>query len=128
MAKTLANLLSSVKNAAKVGKSELFAKPTSGISTQVLRIMQEKEYIQEFETIDDGRGKVYRIKLSHTINNCGAISPRTPIKAGDIEKWEKRYLPAQGFGALLITTSAGVITHEEAKKKKLGGKLVAYVY
>ncbi|MFH0961995.1 MAG: 30S ribosomal protein S8 [archaeon] len=128
MANTLADLLSSVKNAVKVGKLEMFARPTSGISTEVLKIMQSRGYIQEFEMIDDGRGRVYRIKLLHTINSCGAISPRTPIGVADLEKWEKRYLPAQGFGLLLITTSAGVLTHEEAKKKGLGGKLVAFVY
>lgn len=128
MTKTLANMLSSVKNAVKVGKTEIFVRQTSGISTQVLKLMQEKGYVGEFETIDDGRGKVYKIKLSHTINNCGAISPRMPIKASELEKWEKRYLPAQEFGLLLVTTSAGVMTHIEAKKKHLGGKLIAFVY
>lgn len=128
MAKTLANLLSSVRNAVTVGKVEMFAMPTSGISTEVLRIMQSRGYIQEFEMIDDGRGKVYKIKLLHTINNCGAISPRTPVRVSELEKWEKRYLPAQGFGLLLLTTSAGILTHEEARKKGLGGKLVAFVY
>jgi len=128
MTKTLANMLSSVKNAVKVGKTEMFVRQTSGISTHVLKLMQEKGYVGEFETIDDGRGKVYKIKLSHTINNCGAISPRMPVKASELEKWEKRYLPAQGFGLLLVTTSAGVMTHIEAKKKHLGGKLIAFVY
>jgi small subunit ribosomal protein S8 len=125
---TLSNLLSAVKNAVRVGKGEVLARPTSAICTQVLKIMQGRGYLGEFEIIDDGRGKVYRIKLPHTINNCGAISPRTPVKAGEVEKWEKRYLPAQGFGLLLITSSTGIITHEEAKKKRVGGKLVAFVY
>jgi small subunit ribosomal protein S8 len=125
---TLSNLMAAVKNAVKSGKSEALIRPTSSICTEVLRIMQKKGYIGEFEVIDDGRGKVYKLKLPHTINNCGAISPRTPIKAREIERWEKRYLPAQEFGILLLSSSAGIITHEEAKKKGLGGKLVAFVY
>ncbi len=125
---TLSNMMATVKNAANSGKSEALVRPTSAVCTAVLQLMQKNGYVGEFETIDDGRGKVYRLKLPHTVNNCGAISPRTPVRVFEIEKWEKRYLPAQGFGILILTTSAGVITHEEAKKKKVGGKLIAFVY
>lgn len=125
---TLANMMSSIKNASAIGKDEVLVRQTSSICTEVLRLMQQRGYVGEFETIDDSRGKVYRIKLTHTINNCGAISPRTPIRAGKIEGWEKRYLPAQGFGMLVISSSKGLLTHEEAKKKGIGGKLVAFVY
>ena len=44
------------------------------------------------------------------------------------EKFEKRYLPAKDFGILLVTTNKGVMTHEEAKKNHVGGKLLAYVF
>ncbi|PSH00976.1 MAG: 30S ribosomal protein S8, partial [Nanohaloarchaea archaeon SW_7_46_7] len=46
----------------------------------------------------------------------------------EFEKWAKRYLPAQGFGEILVTTSQGVMTHSKARKEKVGGKLLGYVY
>ncbi len=45
-----------------------------------------------------------------------------------MEKYESRYLPAQDFGVLILTTTKGVLSHTEAKKMGVGGKLLAFVY
>ncbi len=125
---TLANLLINIKNCEKVGKTEIISRPISKVSTSVLKLMQEHGYIGEWEIIDDGRGSVYKITLVHRLNDCGPIKPRTPIRHNEIERWEKRYLPAQGFGIIILTSSKGIMTHQEAKKKGIGGKLLAFVY
>ena len=124
----LSNLLNSIKNAERAAKTEVFVKQTSKLCTEVLKKLQKANYIGEFEIIDDGRGKVYRIQLIHSINNCGVVSPRFPVKHKDVESWEKKFLPAQGMGLLLLSTSKGVMTHQEAKEKGIGGRLVALVY
>ena len=54
--------------------------------------------------------------------------PRFSIKTDDYEKTEKRHLPAKDFGIIIISTSQGILTHIEAKKKKIGGMLIAYCY
>ena len=61
-------------------------------------------------------------------NKCGAIRPRYYVKAKDIEKWEKLYLPSRDIGILVISTSKGVMSHREAKQKRVGGSLLAYIY
>jgi small subunit ribosomal protein S8 len=94
----------------------------------VLRLLQSSGYIGEFELIDDRRGGKFRIMLKGTVNNCGAIRPRFSVKADGYEKWERRYLPAAGFGLLIVSTPNGIMTHTDAKTKKIGGKLLAYVY
>ena len=50
------------------------------------------------------------------------------MKWVNYEKYEKRFLPAKGFGILIVSTPKGLMTHEEARKKKLGGVLIVYVY
>ena len=50
------------------------------------------------------------------------------MKKDGFEKFERRYLPAKGFGILIVSTSIGMMTNEEAKIKMIGGKLLAYVY
>ena len=50
------------------------------------------------------------------------------MKKEEFEKFEKRFLPAQDFGILILTTNQGVMTHKEAKERKIGGRLLAYVY
>ncbi|MFB6198338.1 MAG: 30S ribosomal protein S8, partial [Halobacteriaceae archaeon] len=44
------------------------------------------------------------------------------------EKWEKQYLPARDYGALVVTTSQGVMSHYEAREQGVGGQVIAYVY
>jgi len=68
------------------------------------------------------------LNLTGNINKCGAIKPRFPVTIMDYEKFERRYLPAKNFGILMVSTSKGIMTHEEAKKKGLGGVLIAYCY
>jgi small subunit ribosomal protein S8 len=85
-------------------------------------------YVGEFEFIDDGRSGKFKIQLLGRVNKCGAIRPRFPVKAKDIEKWEKIYLPSRDIGVLAISTPRGVISHKEAKEKRVGGSLLAFVY
>ena len=56
------------------------------------------------------------------------IKPRYSVNKDDFEKFEERYLLSRGMGVLIVSTSLGIVTHHEAKKKNIGGKLLAYCY
>ena len=124
----LANVLSSIQNNEKIGKNECLVRPVSKTVKKVLTIMKNENYIGDFKTIIEGRGEVIKINLLGAINKCNVIKPRYNIKKKDFEKFEKRYLPAKDFGIIIVSTSKGMITHKEAKEKKIGGKLIAYCY
>ncbi len=124
----LNDAMSTIKNAATVGKSECHIKPSSKLIGRVLKVMQDYGYINQFEYVEDGRAGKFRVVLKGAVNNCGVIKPRYSVKRQDLEKFESRYLPAQDFGVLILTTTAGVISHMEAKELGVGGKLLAYVY
>jgi small subunit ribosomal protein S8 len=125
---TVANGLTTIFNNEMRRKKECYIMPASKLLGNVLRVMQMNGYIGEIEFIDDGRSGKFRVQLLGRINKCGAIRPRFSFKAKDLEKWEKSYLPAKDMGILIVTTSQGVMSHLEAKKRKIGGKLLAYVY
>ena len=124
----LADALSAINNSEARNHRDCIVKPASNLIAQVLRIMQKSGYIGEFEFIDDGRAGKFRVQLLGRINKCGVIKPRFPVKFRDIEKWERRYLPASNIGVLIISTPQGVMDHREAKAKHTGGRLLAYVY
>jgi small subunit ribosomal protein S8 len=124
----LANALSLMKNAEHRGKGTCRIKPSSKLIGGILNLLREKGYISEYEFIDDGKAGAFEVTLKGNINNCGVIKPRYPVKREDLEKWESRYLPARDFGLLILTTTNGVISHEEAKKQGIGGKVLAYIY
>ncbi len=124
----LNDIINSIKNASKTGKRVIEAEPAARLIGRVLKVMQDYNYLKSFEVVDENRGGKFRIVLSDTINNCGVIKPRLPVKQMNLERYESRYLPAQDFGILILTTTKGVMSHIEARKQGLGGKLLAYVY
>jgi len=124
----LNDAMSTVKNAASVGKSECIIRPSSKLIGRVLKVMQEHGYISQFEFVEDGKAGVFKVGIQGRINDCGVIKPRYSVHKNDLEKFESRYLPAQDFGVLILTTTAGVVSHARAKELGVGGKLLAYVY
>jgi small subunit ribosomal protein S8 len=124
----LANLFISLQNAEMRHKKECVVIPASNLASEVMRVLQKRRYIGEFEFIDDGVSGKLRVQLLGRINKCGAVSPRFPIKAKEFQKWESRFLPAVGVGMLVVSTSKGVFSHSEAREQNLGGRLLGYVY
>ena len=106
----------------------MFIHPVSKLVIKVLEIMQEQGYLGKYEIISKGKGGLLKLYLIGHINKCGVIKPRFAIKKADMQNYEKRFLPARNVGIMLISTPKGIITHQEAKKKGEGGKLIAYMY
>ena len=86
----LANLFISLQNSEMRHKKECIIIPASNLASEVMRVLQKRRYIGEFEFIDDGVTGKLRVQLLGRINKCGAVSPRFPIKAKEFQKWESR--------------------------------------
>ncbi|MEN6342541.1 MAG: 30S ribosomal protein S8 [Methanospirillum sp.] len=124
----IADAMSTLKNASDGGKATCTVEPASKLIGAMLRIMQDAGYIGSFEYIDDRRGGQFQVHLSGGINKCGVITPRYSVGLEELEDWETRYLPAKNFGLLILTTSQGVLTHEQARQAGIGGELLGFVY
>ena len=85
-------------------------------------------YIGEFEVVDDHRAGKIVVDLIGRVNKCGVISPRFDVGSGELEQWVVNLLPARQFGHILLTTSYGIMDHEEAKRKHTGGKILGFFY
>ncbi|MFB6182850.1 MAG: 30S ribosomal protein S8 [Candidatus Nanohaloarchaea archaeon] len=125
---TFSDALSSINNAARTGNRYAEIQPTSNLIKNVLLKLQDLGYIGVFELVEQPEGGKFRVEVKPQINECQSIKPRFSVQKDEYEKWAKRYLPARGFGNILVTTSHGVMTHEEAAEKGIGGKLLGYVY
>lgn len=124
----LNDALVALRHADLQGKQVVTLAPASKLVGEVLRILQAAQYIDGFTFVQNGRGGSYEVKLARRINSCGVIKPRLAVRLRDLEKFESRYLPAQDFGRLVLSTSRGVITQVEAREQKVGGRLLAYVF
>jgi len=124
---TTAAALSKIFNSERLGREYCLVKASSLIK-RILAVLKENNYVGESEEIYDGKGNILKVTLLGNINKCGVIKPRFAVTKSGYEKFEKRFLPAKDFGILIISTSKGIMTHLEAKKKNIGGKLLVYCY
>ena len=124
----LNDALVSLGHADRDGKGTVGLAPASRLVGEVLRIFREQKYIEEFTYVANGRGGRYDVTLGRRINACGVIKPRLAVHRRDLEAYEARFLPAQDFGVLVLSTSQGVMSHAKARELQIGGKLLAYVY
>ena len=115
-------------NAEQAGKFNVELTPASKLLGNVLEIMQKSGYVGAIDRTEDGRGGMYVVELRGAINRCGTVKPRHSVRRQEYDQWETRYLPAQDFGLLILTTNSGVMHHYDAKDARIGGKLLAYVY
>ena len=124
----LANGLTTIINNELRNKDICVINPASKLLGRVLRVMQLNGYIGEFEFVDDGRSGKFKVQLLGRIISCGAIKPRFSVKANKFKDWEKCFLPSRDMGILVVSTSKGVLSHREVKKRKSGGKLLAFIF
>ncbi|KIW05065.1 40S ribosomal protein S22 [Verruconis gallopava] len=124
----LNDALKSINNAEKAGKRQVLIRPSSKVIVKFLQVMQKHGYIGEFEEVDDHRNGKIVIQLNGRLNKCGVISPRYNVQLKDLEKWVTNLLPSRQFGHVVLTTSAGIMDHEEARRKHVSGKILGFFY
>merc|ERR1711975_11875 len=98
----LHDALNSINNAEKAGKRQVLIRPSSKVIVKFLQVMQKHGYIGEIV-----------VQLNGRLNKTGVISPRYNVRLADLEKWVVKLLPARQFGYVILTTSAGIMDHEE---------------
>lgn len=119
----VADSLNQMMNALKAGKNQVTVKHHSHLLISVLAIAKLKGYVKSYELKDNQLTIVF-----DKLNGCNAIKPRFVVQVGDIERYIPRYLPAKDLGILVVSTSAGIMTHHTALEKKKGGSLLAFFY
>jgi small subunit ribosomal protein S15Ae len=137
-ASTLNDALQTMINAEKAGKRQVKIRPSSTTIQKFLSTMQKhgkiiffkifKGYIGDFEFVDDHRKGKIVVELNGRLNRCGVISPRYNIGVDEIEKWINMLLPSRQFGYIVLTTSQGIMDHEEARKNHTGGKILGFFF
>jgi small subunit ribosomal protein S8 len=125
----IADLLARVRNSTQAQKLEMFV-PYSKIKSEIVRILKEEGYITDY--VLDTTAAHPRIKITNKLTNrSSAITGLKRVSRPGL----RRYVAADeiprvlgGMGTAILSTSRGVLSGREAKKQKLGGELLAYVW
>ncbi len=123
----LSHTLNKIKTYENLGRAECQVASTKLVRS-VLMTLKSNGYVSEVTEESDGKFKVLKIALANKINNIGSVRPRYAVKVADYQKYENRYIPSKDFGILILATPQGIMSNREAKEKKVGGRLLAYVY
>ena len=125
----IADFLTRVRNGARAQQPELLI-PYSKIKAEIARVLKEEGYISDYSV--DTSGAHPRIKLiNKLIDRSSAIAGLRRVSRPGL----RRYVGADeiprvlgGMGLAILSTSRGVVSGREARKQKLGGELLAYVW
>jgi small subunit ribosomal protein S8 len=122
----LSSVLNDIISCKNAGKMETVFIPVSKVMIEVLKILKEEGYIEDYQ-IEEEKFKRVIIKIGR-INKCGSIKPRFFVKKNEFEKYIRRYLPSRSLGILILSTNKGIMTHKKAMELGIGGCLMAYCF
>ena len=130
MTDPIADFLTRIRNANMV-KHESVEVPASKMKKNIAEILKNEGFIRDFEYIEDDKQGIIRVFLKYGKNNERVIAGirriskpglRSYVKADEVPK------VFNGLGIAIVSTSEGVMTDKDARAKKIGGEVVAYVW
>lgn len=132
MTDPISDMLTRIRNAAKVKKAEVFV-PFSKIKLEIAKILKREGYISDFEEIKkDNQNKFGGLNLILKYENGVSVinSIKRISKPGRRIYVTKENLPVvvNNYGIAIISTSAGIMTNKQAKKAGLGGEVICEIY
>jgi small subunit ribosomal protein S8 len=125
----IADMLTRIRNAAKVNKHEVRL-PHSKIKQTVAEVLARNNFIDSIDVNGEGGFKTLKIVINKEGDNSNITEIDRLSKPG-----RRLYSPAgkipvvkRGRGIVVVSTSRGIMTGDEAKKAGLGGELICAVY
>jgi len=126
----IADMLTRIRNAQAVRKSEVLI-PFSKLKFELAKILKHENYIQELERIEESKFPQIRIVLKYDQNKLGAIANIKRIsKPGKRIYVSKNNIPSvlNNLGIIIISTSSGLMTNKEARRKGIGGEILCEIW
>ncbi|MCX7727675.1 MAG: 30S ribosomal protein S8 [Chitinispirillaceae bacterium] len=130
MTDPIADMLTRIRNSLKV-KADKVDIPASRMKIEIAKILKEEGFIKSYKIIKDKKQGILRINLKYTADGDSVISDlRRVSKPGRrvyVSKEEVPYVMG-GLGIAILTTSQGVLTDKECRKRGIGGEVICYVW
>lgn len=128
MTDPIADMLTRIRNANQM-RNEVVVMPSSKMKVGIAKILKQEGYIKSYEVTDEVK-KTLTVELVYN-NKDRVISGLKRISKPGLRIYSTSdNLPRvlNGLGIAIISTSSGLMTDAEARKKSLGGEVIAYVW
>lgn len=130
MTDPIADFLTRIRNANTVYHDKVEV-PASRVKKEIATILKEEGFVKDCEFIDDGKQGTIRIYLKFGSNKTRVITGLKRISKPGLRVYaRKEEVPRVlgGIGIAIISTSRGIMTDRRARKEKLGGEVICYVW
>jgi small subunit ribosomal protein S8 len=125
----ISNLLTHIRNAMSV-KKETVDVPASKLSGKILEIFKTQGYIEDYRLLKDNAQGTFKVYLKYKGKKPAIIGLERISKPGLRVYTQNDSIPRvlNGLGSAIISTSRGVIDDREARKLKVGGEVLCYIW
>ena len=126
----VSDLLTRLRNAISA-RHEKADVPSSRFKVELARILKDEGYIKNYKVMDDRGGSLLRLYLKYDDGGNPVIHGLTrSSKPGRRYYAGKNELPEVlgGLGVAIVSTSQGLLTGNDAKKRGVGGEIVCTVW
>ncbi len=130
VADPIADMLTVIRNGCKA-KHKKVEVPASGFKREILRVLLEEKFISNFRYIEDSKQGRLRVYLRYTDDEASVISGLKRVSTPGLRRYAggKKVPRVQGgLGVAIISTSQGIMTDKEAKKRGIGGEIICHVW
>ncbi|HHZ11086.1 MAG TPA: 30S ribosomal protein S8 [Acholeplasmataceae bacterium] len=126
----IADMLTRIRNANQ-RKHQYVEIPASKLIHEMLKVIKEEGYIYDVEYIPDDKQGILKVTLKYTDKKERVIKGLKRISKPGLRIYAKAAeMPKvlNGLGIAIVSTSSGVMTDREARKRNIGGEVLAYVW
>jgi len=130
MTDPIADMLTRIRNAGAAGHRRVDI-PLSKIKIEIARILAENHFVHGYKVLDDGAHGRLRVYLKYTVDDRPVIRNLERVSSPGLRKYvDSSSVPKvrAGMGIAILSTSHGVMTDREARRRRVGGELLAKVY
>ena len=126
----IADLLTRIRNASHA-EHEKVDIPSSKLKVRIAEILKDEGFIKNYRVLEDQKQGTLRVYLRYGTGNekviTGLVRVSTPGRRVYVGHTE---IPSilGGMGVAVLSTPRGVVTDREARKQKVGGEVLAYVW
>ncbi len=126
----IADLLTRIRNASRA-EHEKVDIPSSKLKVRIAELLKDEGFIKNFRVLEDGKQSVLRVYLKYGHGNekiiSGLVRVSTPGRRMYVTH-DRIPTILGGMGVALLSTSRGVMAGRDARKQKVGGEVLAYVW
>jgi small subunit ribosomal protein S8 len=126
----IGDMLTRIRNAATV-RHDTVEMPASKLKIEILKILKEEGFINDFEVIKGKPEKLIKIKMRYIENNKSIISGIERVSKPGLRVYaQHNEIPRVygGVGVAILSTPNGVISGQQARRQKVGGEVICYVW